>query len=656
MGSSCRPSRLGDRPPYDMHPMTAHAPSPPDAPSAPSALAVAFRGRHLLALDVLAIVVSFVGSLALRFDFPSSLFDEYLFRYAWVLPLLMLVRIGAFISLGLYQRVWRYASVAELQAIVIAVAASSAIGYALVFAFAALDQPTVAFPRSIPLIDSLLLIALIGGMRFSFLSLRLGRQGAGKTGTRTLIVGAGAAGVSVARQVRGDAALKIQLVGFADDGEQKGHKLLGVPVLGRTDELQGLIREHGIGTVLFALPGADGPTLRRLVRIAEREGAKSLTVPSISEVVSGQVSSSLREVQVDDLLRRNPARIDLEAVQGLFRGRTVLITGAGGSIGTELSRQIVRYDPRTMYLVGKGEGSIYELMERIRPHADRTGLEPVILDVRDSEGVRRLFRTARPDVVFHAAAHKHVYFMERHPEEAVTVNVLGTANVLSAAEEADVPSLIFVSTDKAVEPTNVMGATKRVGELLVREVARRTGRAYVIVRFGNVLSSRGSVLPRFRRQLAEGGPITVSHPEARRFFMTVNEAVQLILQAAAIGRSGETFVLDMGEQVLIEDLARDLIELSGYSAGKDVQITYTGLLPGEKMSESLFLPDETPRRSAHESLWYAEDPRDAALPPDALKSLERAAHSRDREFVIAELERLVKEYRPSALPAEQRLS
>ena len=606
----------------------------------------------MLAFDILAILVSYLVAFALRFDPPSAVFDTYLGAYLWVLPLLVVVRVSAFVTLGLYQRVWRYASIAELQAILVAVVASSIVAYGLVYAAGSLGIAPSGFPRSIPVVDSLVLIALIGGMRFSFLAFRLGRQGTGAGGTRTLIVGAGSAGVGVARQVRNDPALGLQIVGFVDDEEAKGHRLLGIPVLGSLEELGSLILRRGIGRVLFALPGADGPTLRRLVRVAEREGARSLTVPSISEVVSGQVSSTLREVQVDDLLRRSPTRIDLESVSGLFRRKSVLITGAGGSIGTELSRQIARYKPATLYLLGKGEGSIYEVLEQLRPFESTTRLEPVILDVRDGEGLMRLFRSARPDVVFHAAAHKHVYFMERQPDEAVRTNVFGTANVLRAAEASAVGSFVYVSTDKAVQPTNAMGATKRVGELLVRAAAIRTQRPYVVVRFGNVLSSRGSVLPRFRRQLAEGGPITVTHPQARRYFMTINEAVQLILQAAALGRSGETFVLDMGDPVLIEDLARDLIQLHGLTPGKDIQITYTGLLPGEKMDEALFLADERPRRSEHESLWYAEAGL-AALPGEALRGLEDAVSMGEAAAVIGALQRLVPEYSPTVRDASK---
>lgn len=612
---------------------------------------IGLRGRHLLLLDVVAVSLSYVGSFALRFDAPSALFSDYLSQFWWPLPLLLLARLTAFVALGLYQRVWRYASVAELQSIVVAVASSSIAAYSVVLAVGSVEPRFAGLPRSIPIIETLIATALIGGMRFSFLIVGLRRQGAGSASrSRALIVGAGSAGANVARQLLSDGSLGLVPVGFADDAERKGHRLLGLPVLGTIEELGPLIRQYAVGTVLFALPHLDGPTLRRLVRTAEREKARSLTVPSVSEVLTGQVRTAVREIQMDDLLRRAPARIDLESIRDSFEGRDILVTGAGGSIGGELSRQLLRYSPRRLVLLGRGENSIYEVLEALAAAreegvGERTELEPVILDVRDGQAVEALMRQVEPDVVFHAAAHKHVSFMERYPHEAVTNNVFGTQNVVDACEATGVGRFVFVSTDKAVSPTSVMGATKRVGEMIVQAAAERIGRPFVIVRFGNVLSSRGSVVPRFRRQLAKGGPLTVTHPNVRRYFMTLSEAVQLILQATILGQRGETFVLDMGPPVLIDELARDLIELHGLTPNRDVQIVYTGLGVGEKIDEELFFAHERPRKTIHDSIWVAAE--EGAHPVIELAGLEAAVAGYGPEAVIDVLRRIVPEYLPA---------
>lgn len=613
------------------------------------------RGRHLAAIDILAVCASFLGSFALRFDAPSAQYNQYLAWFWWILPLLLIARLTAFLSFGLYQRVWRYASIGELQSILLAVATSSAIVYAGAYVAGALAERPEALPRSIPIIETLLATALLGGSRFSLLLFGFGRHGGGgSAGTRTLIVGAGSAAAGVARQLMQDRSLGLVPVGFVADEEARGHRLLGLRVLGSIDDLPTVIREKGIGTVLFALPQVDGPTLRRLVRLAERENVRSLTVPSMSEVLAGQVSSGLREIQMDDLLRRAPTRIDLDGIRGSFHARDILVTGAGGSIGTELSRQLLRYSPRKLLLLGRGENSVYELLETLLGLqrdgvGERTELIPIIMDVRDSASVLGLFAHERPNAVFHAAAHKHVALMERYPREAVMTNITGTRNVLAASEASGVDRFVFVSTDKAVRPTSVMGATKRVGELLVREAAVRSGRPYVSVRFGNVLSSRGSVVPRFRRQLARGGPLTVTHPQVRRYFMTVGEAVQLILQATILGERGETFVLDMGTPVLISELARDLIELHGLVPDRDVQITYTGLGAGEKLEEELFFPYERPARTAHDAIWVATD-GPAALDQHVLRTLDEAVSADEPQTLVYLLQGLIPEYIPSRTP------
>jgi FlaA1/EpsC-like NDP-sugar epimerase len=339
------------------------------------------------------------------------------------------------------------------------------------------------------------------------------------------------------------------------------------------------------------------------VREAETEGVRCLTVPSIAEVVAGRITmNAIREVEVEDLLRRAPSRIDLRAVSESFRDACVLITGAGGSIGGELSRQMLGFHPRRLVLLGRGENSIFETLHSLQPANGAPEIVPVIMDIRERAQVHRLLAELRPDVVFHTAAHKHVGFMESFPAEAVMTNVIGTTNVLDAAIAADVQRFVFISTDKAVNPTSVMGTTKRIGELLVAEAALEHQRPYTTVRFGNVLSSRGSVVPLFRQQLARGGPLTVTDPDAMRYFMTIPEAVQLVLQAAVMAGVGDTFVLDMGEPVRIAELARDLIELSGLEPEQDIKVEFIGQRPGEKLVEEIYFSFERPEPTAHEAI------------------------------------------------------
>jgi FlaA1/EpsC-like NDP-sugar epimerase len=398
--------------------------------------------------------------------------------------------------------------------------------------------------------------------------------------------------------------------------------------------------------VLLALPSADGRVLRRLVRLAESAGARCLTVPSVAEALAGRVRmDALREIDVEDLLRRSPARIDLDTVRGSFRDRRILITGAGGSIGGELARQLLEFGPKQLIMLGRGENSIFETMQTL----DRTKSEvvPVILDIRDGDRLHALFREVRPDVVFHAAAHKHVTFMEMYPEEAVATNILGTQNVIAASEEVGVERFVLISSDKAVNPTSVMGVTKRVSELLVLDAARRTGKRFATVRFGNVLSSRGSVVPIFRRQLEQGGPLTVTDAEATRFFMTIPEAVQLVMQASVLAEPGDLFVLDMGDPVKILDLANDLISLHGFERGEDIEIEFTGLRPGEKLVEELMFPYERSEGTSHEAVRRIvhgiEAPTDLA---GQTAELGRLVHLRQRAVITQRLCQLVPEYVP----------
>jgi FlaA1/EpsC-like NDP-sugar epimerase len=627
---------------------------------------LALRGRHLLLFDAAATIASFVVSLALRFDAPSPQFGEYLRAFLWAVPLLLAVRLVTFVMFRLYQRVWRYASVEELIAVVLAVTASSLLAYVVIYGVVLTTPgPVPGFPRSVVILDTGLMIGLAGAWRFALRLSAVGRVGHRESSgpaERALIVGDGSAALATIRELRANPSLALSAIGILADDLPVGQRLLGLPVLGGRSELENVIRRDRIQVVLLALPSADGRTLRRLVRQAEAEGARCLTVPSIAEVVAGRVTmNAIREIDVEDLLRRAPARIDLRSVSESFRDSCILITGAGGSIGGELSRQVLAFHPRRLVLLGRGENSVFETMNSLASMNDGPTLTPVIMDVRERAQLFRLFAEIRPDVVFHAAAHKHVTFMETFPEEAVMTNVLGTANVLDAAVIAGTRRLVFISSDKAVNPMSVMGVTKRVGELLVHQTAVEHGLAYTSVRFGNVLSSRGSVIPLFRQQLARGGPLTVTDPDAMRYFMTIPEAVQLVLQAAVMASAGDTFVLDMGEPVRIVQLARDLIELHGLEPERDIKVEFIGQRPGEKLVEELYFSSEHPEKTEHEAIRRVRtDPAQHRQLRGEIERLRTLAESGQRKDLVHWLTVVVPEYTPtgesiSSQPTNDRL-
>jgi FlaA1/EpsC-like NDP-sugar epimerase len=451
------------------------------------------------------------------------------------------------------------------------------------------------FPRSVLGIDWLLSLVSVGGLRLTVRVLaesgQISQKGNGGIRARdVVVVGAGDAGALVVREMQRNPQLNLRPVAFVDDDPEKLKKVIhGVRVEGSLAELEKVMRRHLSPEVVMAIPTAPGSLVRLVTEVCRRNEAPFRTMPGIYELIGGQVSvNRLRQVNISDLLRREPATIDDVAVGRTLSGKRVLVTGAGGSIGLELCRQVMRWTPSQLAMLGHGENSIFEALLDLRE--DSPGLQPVpiIADVRDADRIHEVFASFRPEVVFHAAAHKHVPMMELNVEEAATNNVLGTQNVVEAALAHGTERLVLLSTDKAVQPASVYGATKRMSELLVRDAARRSSRPYVTVRFGNVLGSRGSMVPLFQRQIARGGPVTITHPDMRRFFMTIPEAVHLVLQAASMGEGGELFVLKMGNQVRILDLAQDLIRLSGLEPGKDIEIVFTGIRPGEKLSEALW--------------------------------------------------------------------
>ncbi len=493
---------------------------------------------------------------------------------------------------GLYRRLWAYASIRELEIIALAVSTASVV-LAIIISVASVLLRPWEFSRGVLVIDWLLSLLAIGGLRFSYRIISESRLTARQSESRVrrvLIAGAGDAGALVVREMQRNPQANLTPVGFVDDDPAKqNQEIHGTPVVGKLDELTRLIEVKKADEVIIAIPSAPGEVVRQVTEICRRKNIPSRTIPSLHELIGGKVSvNRLREVDITDLLRRSPTHIDKELVGLSLGGRRVLVTGAGGSIGRELCRQIARWEPAELFLLGHGENSIFETLIELQQNYPSLKVDPLIADIRDKEHIFNLFAVHKPQVVFHAAAHKHVPLMQANIEEAISNNILGTHTVVEAAIKSNVERLVMISTDKAICPTSVYGATKRIGEMLVLDAAHRTGRSFSVVRFGNVLGSRGSVLVLFKRQIDAGGPVTVTHPDMRRYFMTIPEAVHLVLQASAMGKGGEVFVLNMGEQIRILDLAQDLIRLSGLEPEKDIEIVFTGIRPGEKLSEALW--------------------------------------------------------------------
>lgn len=634
------------------------------------------RNRHMALFDLLLLPMAALLAFALRLD--NVLIQTYVAGLIWYMLLAPLVKIPIFSLLGIYSRYWRYASVDELVLLAAAaVIGGLAQGSLFLGGKALLPDVIPAIPRSIPLIDILVTGIAISIPRFAIRMWGQNARHARKARAaldaieHVLIVGAGEAGVLVLRELQANPQAGLVPVGFIDDDPQKHGALIHrTRVLGGRESIPQWVRERHADQVIIAMPSASGQEVRAIVDICEAAGVRARIIPGMYELLDGSVTiNQLRDVQIEDLLRRAPVQTDTSAVDELLRGKRVLVTGGGGSIGSELCRQILRCDPARLIILGHGENSVFEIVEELRTAFPQLGpkLVPVIAGTRFPARIRAVFAEQQPEIVFHAAAHKHVPLMEGNPGEAITNNVMGTRSVLEAALASGVERFVMISTDKAVNPTNIMGASKRAAELLVHQAAQGSGLPYVAVRFGNVLGSRGSVVHTFRRQISAGGPVTVTHPDMRRYFMTIPEAVQLVLQAAVLGRGGEVFVLDMGEPVRIADLAHDLIRLSGLRphvragekekgrAGEeqdwDIEVVYTGLRPGEKLVEELFIPGESYVRTAHQKIFVASNgAANAACCQGLDEKVDRmivAANSGDRAAIVQAMQALVPEYQPA---------
>jgi len=556
------------------------------------------RNRVFLAGDLFLICVSVLVSFALRFEL-GPLFEYYLPQALRMMALAVVIKPIMYWIFGLYRRLWVYASTRELTLVLSAVTSASIILSVAVITmtyFQARSPGYIGFPRATLVIDWLLSLFLAGGLRFASKVIADSRSSyqngslSSQSAARALIVGAGDAGALVVREIQKNPQLNLTPICFLDDDQAKQKSQIhSVPVVGTLDDLSKVVKSRRIQEVIIAIPTAPGDIIRQVADICREEKINFRTMPGMYELIGGRVSvNRLRDVNIDDLLRRASAITDDRRIGGVIAGQRIMVTGAGGSIGAELCRQIARWGPSALILLGHGENSIFRAYLDLNAIHPDMPIHPVVADIRDRDRLAAVFDELHPQVVFHAAAHKHVPLMEVNVEEAITNNVLGTRNLVETALNYGVERLVMISSDKAIRPTSVMGATKRLAELMVLEAAHASGLAYSAVRFGNVLGSRGSVVPRFQRQIIDGGPITITHPEMERYFMTIPEAVHLVLHAGAMGEGGEVFVLKMGDQIKILDLAEDLIRLSGLEPDKDIEIIYTGVRPGEKLSEELW--------------------------------------------------------------------
>jgi FlaA1/EpsC-like NDP-sugar epimerase len=565
----------------------------------------------MLLIEASIFAMAYTAAYLLRFEFtltPRN-FGQIMLVLPWLIPL----KLAVFSAFGLYKGMWRYSSLHDFWRLAQGCLLSTVLVVETVFFVYGFD----GFSRAVFLLDGLLTFIMTGGVRMAirtYYAFKNSSNGESvwplrrfkpkpRDRKRILIVGAGRSGEKILREIFDNPTIDFKVVGFLDDDPGKiGRALHGVPVLGSVDLLPEVHGKNGVDQVFISTPSASGTQMRRIIDICERCRVTFKTLPGIGQILDGQVSiKALRDVNYEDLLRRPPAHQNAPGILDYVKNRTIMVTGAGGSIGSELCRHLIRFDPERIILVDAGEGNLYSIKMELRHQLNFDAFHAILASVQNQRLMEEVFRNYRPDVVFHAAAYKHVPMLERNPWEAVFNNVLGSRVLMQLAEKYETKRFVLVSTDKAVRPTNVMGTSKRIAELILQSM-QNGGTRFMAVRLGNVLASCGSVVPLFRKQIELGGPVTVTHPEITRYFMTIPEAAQLILQAGAIGNGGELFVLEMGTPVKIADMAADLIRLSGKEPGRDIEVIFTGLRPGEKLYEELITEGEDVTRTCHEKI------------------------------------------------------
>lgn len=599
------------------------------------------RNRHFLALDVLTFCITPLVALFLRYDGTYNI-NANLSPVIYLTVIFLLIKLIIFGLGGVYRRFWKLASIDELAHLVV-------VGFIITFlewftlGILKTFQPVAfsTFPYSFVLIEAVLSMMSASSFRFSLrlVERAVQRWHLNENGVNTIIIGAGDAGVGLVNEIQKKKRMNICLTGFLDDDTSKVNlRIRGIPVLGTTNDLKEIVKEKSVKKIIVAIPTASGEFMRKINAQCFEVGIEAQTLPSILEIIDGKINiSKLRKIHIEDLLRREVFETKNVFLDIQLQNKVILITGAGGSIGSEIVRQVLKFAPKEIILLGHGENSIFLIEQELKDSAIgkdyfgsyQTKVTPVIGDIKDFELLEKVFNKFHPSIVFHAAAHKHVPLMEANPFEAVKNNVFGTKNLVKLSSKYSVAKFVLISSDKAINPTNVMGATKRIAEMLILNEARKSDTSFSAVRFGNVLGSRGSVVNTFQKQIKAGGPITITHPEIKRYFMTIPEAVQLVLEAFSLSLSGEIFVLDMGKPIKIVDLAKDMIRLSGLIEGTDIEIKYTNLRPGEKLFEELFSKGEQFDKTTHEKIMIAKN-ASISLP-------EKFDHKMDELKTIVEL-------------------
>lgn len=601
------------------------------------------KNRKFIIVDTILTVFSLYIALLLKFDFDVPV-EYILFFKLNIIPVIVITILFNFVF-NLYKHLWKYASIEELLSIVYSVTLSNIVFiiYSYFINYRVLENQYFRFPFTVHIIFWILCTVFLGGTRFIYrISGEFQRNAISDSNRiRLLIVGAGDAGAMLIKEIKKHSELNYDIVGLVDDDSTKVSRTInGVKVLGTSKDIPVIYKRNKVEEIILAIPSADNEVQKNILKICKETKCKLKTVPGIYEILDGKVNiSKIREVNIEDLLGREPVKLDINNITRYITNKVVLVTGGGGSIGSELCRQIAKFTPKELIILDIYENNAYDLQMELRHLYPKLNLKVVIASVRDYKRVSEIFDKHKPNVVFHAAAHKHVPLMEDNPREVVKNNVLGTYNVAKCSSDFYVEKFVLISTDKAVNPTNIMGASKRFCEIIVQALDKVSKTEYVAVRFGNVLGSNGSVIPLFKKQIAHGGPLTVTHPEITRFFMTIPEASQLVIQAAAIAKGGEIFVLDMGEPVKIADLARDLIKLSGFEPDVDIKIEYSGLRPGEKLYEELLM-DEVALTSTEHKKIFVEKPMDYDIGylEESIEEFSRVIDKEDEEiFRLMEL-------------------